>query len=124
YVADPRSTIGDALLVPHRSYLALVRPLLEAGVIKGMAHITGGGITDNLPRILPEATHARIDRSRWQIPPLFQWLQRTGAVPDDDMMRTFNMGIGLIIACAPSDEGGVRRALADGGEPGARAIGT
>ncbi len=99
HIPDVGTTIGKALLEPHRSYLPLVRPLLPAGVIKGMAHITGGGITDNLPRVLPEGTAAQIDRSSWRVPPIFQWLQRTGNVHDEDMMRTFNMGIGLIVAC-------------------------
>ena len=67
-----------------------------------MAHITGGGITDNLPRVLPDGTAARIDRAAWEVPPLFQWLQRSGDVPDDDMLRTFNMGIGLILVCTPA----------------------
>ena len=93
------TTIGAALLEPHRSYLSLIRPLLASKAIKGMAHITGGGITDNLPRILPEGTSAVIDRSSWRVPAIFQWLQRTGNVPDEDMMRTFNMGIGLVVAC-------------------------
>ena len=99
HVRELGTTIGAALLEPHRSYLPLLRPLLSSGLIKGMAHITGGGITDNLPRILPDGTGAVIDRSSWRVPPIFQWLQRTGNVPDDDMMRTFNMGIGLIVAC-------------------------
>ena len=70
-----------------------------------MAHITGGGITDNLPRVLPAGTHAR-DRSRssWRTPAIFEWLQRAGDVPDADMLRTFNMGIGLILACSPDRE--------------------
>jgi phosphoribosylformylglycinamidine cyclo-ligase len=110
FVREIGRTIGDALLEPHRSYLPIIKPLLSSGVIKGMAHITGGGITDNLPRIFPEGTGAVIDRSAWQIPPIFQWLQRMGAVPDDDMLRTFNMGIGLIVAC---DETQVDRLIAD-----------
>jgi phosphoribosylformylglycinamidine cyclo-ligase len=101
HVAELGTSIGQALLVPHRSYLRVIGPLLASGRIKGMAHITGGGITENLPRILPAATHAVIDRSSWKVPAIFQWLQRTGTVSDDDMMRTFNMGIGLIVACAP-----------------------
>jgi phosphoribosylformylglycinamidine cyclo-ligase len=117
------ATIGEALLVPHRSYLPVLRPLLGRGVIKGMAHITGGGITDNLPRIFPEGVCAEIDRTAWEVPAVFQWLQRTGNVPDDDMLRTFNMGIGLIIACADADLGSVLAALTDAGEPGARVIG-
>jgi phosphoribosylformylglycinamidine cyclo-ligase len=122
-VAELGTTVGTALLEPHRSYLSLVRPLLPSGLIKGMAHITGGGITDNLPRILPAGTGALIDRAAWEVPPLFRWLQRTGNVPDDDMFRTFNMGIGLIIACAGEDAEGITADLAVAGEPHARRIG-
>ena len=97
YVAELSGTVGDVLLEPHRSYLPMIQPLLDAGRIKGMAHITGGGITDNLPRVLPHGTAALIDRSAWTVPPIFTWLQRSGSIPEDDMLRTFNMGIGLII---------------------------
>jgi phosphoribosylformylglycinamidine cyclo-ligase len=116
-------SIGEALLVPHRSYLPVIRPLLGARIIKGMAHITGGGITDNLPRVLPPGTSAAIDRSAWTPPPIFQWLQRTGDVPDDDMRRTFNMGIGLIVACAARDEARLLSELRTAGEAGAVRIG-
>ena len=116
-------SIGEALLVPHRSYLSVIRPLIGAGIIKGMAHITGGGITDNLPRMLPTATYARIDRSTWQPPAIFRWLQQTGGVPDSDMLRTFNMGIGLIVACAPDRERELVDALEGAGEAGAVRIG-
>ena len=115
--------IGEALLVPHRSYLPVVRPLIGQSVIKGMAHITGGGITDNLPRVLPAGTHARIDRSTWQPPAIFRWLQRIGGVPDAEMLRTFNMGIGLILVCAPDREPELIDAVASAGEPGAVRIG-
>ena len=117
--------IGAALLKPHRSYLPLIRPLLSSGIgiIKGMAHITGGGITDNLPRILPEGTGAVIDRSAWRVPPIFQWLQRTGGVPEDDMLRTFNMGVGLIIACENDAADRIVADFARGGEPNAVRIG-
>jgi phosphoribosylformylglycinamidine cyclo-ligase len=117
-------TVADALLAPHRSYLSLMRPLLGEGVIKGMAHITGGGITDNLPRVLPEGTEAVIDRSSWEVPVLFRWLQQQGSVPDEDMRRTFNMGIGLIVACAAGDADAMLQRLHAGGEPGARIIGS
>ena len=122
-VPELGSTLGEALLVPHRSYLQLVRPLLPLGIIKGMAHITGGGITDNLPRILPGGMHAYIDRRAWAVPPVFQWLQSRGAVPIDDMYRTFNMGIGLIIACAADDLPAVLEKLSAAGEPNAVRIG-
>jgi phosphoribosylformylglycinamidine cyclo-ligase len=124
HVPELGAAVGDVLLTPHRTYLPLVRPLLRAGVIKGMAHITGGGITENLPRILPAGTHAAVDRSAWRVPPVFEWLQRTGRVPDDDMLRTFNMGIGLIVVCAPEQEGGVLESLARAGEPAALRLGS
>jgi phosphoribosylformylglycinamidine cyclo-ligase len=95
-------TVGEVLLTPHRSYLQAAYPLIAKGAIKGLAHITGGGITDNLPRVFPEGTAARIDRAAWQVPPVFEWLQRAGDVPVDDMFRTFNMGIGLILVCTPA----------------------
>jgi phosphoribosylformylglycinamidine cyclo-ligase len=101
-VAELGTTVGAALLAPHRSYLHAVYPLVTKGAIKGMAHITGGGITDNLPRILPPGTGARVERRAWQVPAVFEWLQRSGGVPDEDMLRAFNMGIGLIIVCTPA----------------------
>jgi phosphoribosylformylglycinamidine cyclo-ligase len=123
YVPELGSTVGEALLVPHRSYLPVVWPLLRGGAIKGMAHITGGGITDNLPRILPEGVHAEIDRRAWTVPPVFRWLQSRGSVPTDDMLRTFNMGIGLIIVCAVEAAQGVLESLAAADERGACRIG-
>ena len=99
-VAELGRTVGDALLEPHRSYLSMIRPLLNGQRIKGMAHITGGGITDNLPRVLPRGTAAVIELGSWEIPPIFRWLQAAGKVPGEDMMRTFNMGIGLIVVTA------------------------
>jgi phosphoribosylformylglycinamidine cyclo-ligase len=117
------TSIGAALLAPHRSYLPVIRPLLGTGVIKGMAHITGGGITDNLPRIFPAGTAAVIDRQAWQVPAIFRWLQETGDVPDGDMLRTFNMGIGLIVVCAAADEPELLKRLSEAGEPAARRIG-
>jgi phosphoribosylformylglycinamidine cyclo-ligase len=123
-VPELGTSIGKALLTPHRSYLKEIRPILGERIIKGMAHITGGGITDNLPRILPQGTSAAIDRSAWQPPAIFKWLQKTGAVPDADMFRTFNMGIGLILACGPGDEQPLVNRLAAAGEPHAVRIGT
>jgi phosphoribosylformylglycinamidine cyclo-ligase len=116
-------TVGEALMEPHRSYLRFVRPLLDGGRIKGMAHITGGGITDNLPRILPHGTSAVVDASAWQIPPIFKWLQRNGQVPTDEMMRTFNMGIGLIIVTARDKAEALLDELAARGGRDARVIG-
>ncbi len=116
YVPDLGTTVGAALLEPHRSYLRVVAPLLESGVVKGMAHITGGGITDNVPRILPEAISACIHRGSWPVPPVFSFLEQAGHVPVQDMYRTFNMGIGMIVACAPGDTSRITAALASAGE--------
>ena len=122
-VPELGATVGEALLTPHRSYLPLMRPLLGDGVIKGMAHITGGGITDNLPRILPDGTEALIERASWQVPPVFRWLEGLGRVPQDDMLRTFNMGLGLIIATGGDDADGLVRRLHEAGEPAAVIVG-
>ena len=123
HVPELGTTIGDVLLAPHRSYLPLISPVLSAGFIKGMAHITGGGITENLQRILPPGAQAAIDRSSWEVPPIFTWLQRTASVPDAEMLRTFNMGIGLIVVCGATDEHTMLRALSEAGENQASTIG-
>ncbi|HEY0510857.1 MAG TPA: phosphoribosylformylglycinamidine cyclo-ligase [Thermoanaerobaculia bacterium] len=98
---DRKRTVGESLLAPHLSYLKALRPLLGERVLHGMAHITGGGITDNLPRILPEGTHALIRMGSWPIPELFHFLQDTGEVDDEEMLRVFNLGIGMILAVDP-----------------------
>jgi phosphoribosylformylglycinamidine cyclo-ligase len=116
-------TVGEAFLEPHRSYLPMVQPLLEAGRIKGMAHITGGGITENVPRVLPHGTVADVDASSWPVPPLFQWLRRSGGVPVEDMMRTFNMGIGLVVVTAREHAEPLIGELAARGGRDARVIG-
>jgi len=101
HVDELGETVGAALLRTHRSYLGPIAPLLNGGFIKGMAHITGGGVTENLPRTLPEGLTFALDRSSWQIPPLFAWLQRAGQIDDAEMFRAFNMGVGLILVCSP-----------------------
>ncbi len=116
-------SVGEELLRIHRSYLPVVRPLLSAGLVKGFAHITGGGITDNLPRVLPEGTAALIDRAAWTPNAVFRFLQRAGGVTDDDMFRAFNMGIGFIIGCAPGDADRVMTGLHAAGESRAAVIG-
>jgi phosphoribosylformylglycinamidine cyclo-ligase len=115
---------GEALLAPHVSYLGPVRPLLAHARIKGMAHITGGGITENLPRILPEGCTAEINTAAWQPLPIFRVLQARGRIADDEMFRAFNMGIGLILACAPADAEDAMTALERGGTMRAARIGT
>jgi phosphoribosylformylglycinamidine cyclo-ligase len=110
-------TIGEALLTVHRSYLKAMEPLLaERGLVVGMAHITGGGITENLPRIFPAGLGARIDRRAWDVPALFRFLGDAGRVPTEDMYRSFNMGIGLIVACRPTEGDRVVAMLGSQGE--------
>ncbi len=97
YVNELKDKTGAALMRQHRSYLSILKKLTQAGVVTGMAHITGGGITENLPRILPKGLCAQVELSSWEPPPLFQHLQKLGSVEQDEMMRTFNMGIGMIV---------------------------
>jgi phosphoribosylformylglycinamidine cyclo-ligase len=92
------TTVGDALLAVHRSYLKPIRALTDAGLLRGAAHITGGGITDNTPRMLPKEFAAAIDTTAWTIPPLFLVLRRIGNIPEDDFRRTLNLGVGMILA--------------------------
>ncbi len=92
------ATVGDALLAVHRSYLKPIRALLAAGLLRGAAHITGGGITDNTPRMLPKGLTAVIDTTAWRVPPLFEALRKIGNIPEDDYRRTFNLGVGMILA--------------------------
>ncbi len=94
------TTVGKALLKPHLSYLRALDGLLDESVVKGLAHITGGGLTDNIPRILPEGTAVEIRRGSWPILPVFSLLQEIGHVPEAEMYRTFNMGVGMVIICA------------------------
>jgi phosphoribosylformylglycinamidine cyclo-ligase len=121
YVPELRGSIGDVLLAEHRSYLRTVWPLVEDRLVKGMAHITGGGITENLPRILPEDCSAAIDPHSWTPLPVFGVIQERGGIATDEMFRAFNMGIGLIVVCAPEHVDRVLNASA--GEPAARIIG-
>ncbi len=89
--------IADELLKLHRSYLKPIRALHEAGLLKGAAHITGGGITDNTPRILPKGLGVRIEVGSWPVLPIFQLLREIGNIAEDDWRRTFNLGIGMIL---------------------------
>jgi phosphoribosylformylglycinamidine cyclo-ligase len=101
----------------------VIKPLLEASRIKAMTHITGGGITDNLPRVLPHGMGAVVDVTSWEVPPLFRWLQRGGQVPVLDMLRTFNMGIGMIIVTAADQAEALIGELAARGGRDARVLG-
>ena len=99
------STIADELLKLHRSYLKPLRALHDAGILKGAAHITGGGITDNTPRILPKGLGVRIDLGSWPVLPIFEVLRKLGHIPEQDWRRTFNLGIGMIFVVSPKKLG-------------------
>jgi phosphoribosylformylglycinamidine cyclo-ligase len=123
HVDELGGTVADVLLATHRSYLRSVTPLLQQGLIKGMAHITGGGITENLPRTLPAGCGAAIDRRTWTVPPVFSFIASRGEIASDEMLRAFNMGIGLIVVCAAAVANQARQILRDNGEPHAVVIG-
>jgi phosphoribosylformylglycinamidine cyclo-ligase len=111
HVPELEGTVAGELLKTHRSYLKPIRKLLDAGVLKGAAHITGGGITDNTPRMLPENLAAGIDLDAWRPPAIYELLRRIGEVPEDDMYRTFNMGVGMILAVSRKDAAKVAKLL-------------
>ena len=104
-------TVGQALLQPHVSYLAALEPLLDSASIKGLAHITGGGLTDNIPRILPEGAAVTIHKGSWPVLPIFTAMQKIGNVSEHEMYRTFNMGVGMVIVVAPENADAVKSEL-------------
>jgi phosphoribosylformylglycinamidine cyclo-ligase len=115
-LAEVGATVGDALLTVHRSYLKPIRTLMQARLLRGAAHITGGGITDNTPRMLPRTLAAAIETSAWRIPPLFEVLRRIGRVPEDDYRRTFNLGVGMILAVPARGAAKAEALLSQAGE--------
>jgi phosphoribosylformylglycinamidine cyclo-ligase len=110
------TSLGGALLAPHRGYLAALEPLLERGKVRALVHITGGGFPGNLPRVLPAGLGARVRRGAWEVPALFRLIQQGGRVSDDEMFRTFNMGIGMVVVVAPADLHDVEHSLERRGE--------
>jgi phosphoribosylformylglycinamidine cyclo-ligase len=110
------SSIGAALLAPHASYLASLEGLLDSGLIKGLAHITGGGLTENIPRVLPEGVSVVVARDTWPVLPIFSVMQEIGRVEDAEMYRTFNMGVGMVIICAAPDAPAIQAHLAGRGD--------
>lgn len=111
------ATIGEALLAPHVSYLPALEPLLDRGWIKGLAHITGGGLLENIPRILPDECAVEIRRGSWPALPVFALLQQIGRVPDAEMYRTFNMGVGMVVVSSAENAGLIQSHLAKRDEP-------
>jgi phosphoribosylformylglycinamidine cyclo-ligase len=118
---DKEKPLGEALLLPTRIYVKPVLAALKAtGGIKALAHITGGGFTDNIPRVLPKGTTARIDLAKVRVPPVFQWLARTGRIVEEEMLRTFNCGAGMIVVAAGKEADAVAAAFTKAGEKVAR----
>ena len=109
-------TLGEELLIPHRCYYPLLEPVLP--LIKGMAHITGGGLVGNVPRVLPPGLAARFQVGTWEVRPIFSIIQREGNVERDEMFRVFNMGLGMVVVCAPEVVGEIQNAV-----PEARVVG-
>jgi phosphoribosylaminoimidazole synthetase len=109
-------TLAEALLAPTRIYAKALKPLFEAELIKGLAHITGGGLVENTPRALPDHLAADFDWSAWKRPDVFEWLQAAGGVPEEDMRRTFNLGVGLSLIVEPALAEEVIAKLNAGGE--------
>jgi phosphoribosylformylglycinamidine cyclo-ligase len=116
-VEELGATVGEALLAPHLCYLPALEPLLERGLVRALAHITGGGFEGNLPRVLPEGLGARIRRGSWEVPRLFRLIQSGGRVPEAEMFRTFNMGIGMAVMVAPDNLHEVEHSLERRGCP-------
>jgi phosphoribosylformylglycinamidine cyclo-ligase len=116
HVPELGTTLGEALLAPHRAYLGALEPLVERKKIRALAHITGGGFPGNIPRVLPAGLGARIRRSSWTVPPLFRLIQKGGDISDEEMFRTFNMGIGMVVVVAPGDLHEVEHSLERRGE--------
>jgi len=113
---DPEHLLGDLLLEPTRIYVKSLLPEVRAGRIKGLAHITGGGLLENIPRVLPEGVQAEVDADSWPLPPLFAWLQAGGSIEPGELARTFNCGIGMVAIVAAADADAVARALTAAGE--------
>ena len=113
---DTARGLGESLLEPTRIYVRAALAAIETGAIKAMAHITGGGLLENIPRVLPEGLGVRLDAKSWPSPPVFRWLARTGAIEAQDMARTFNCGIGLVLIVAPAHVDEVTKPLAEAGE--------
>uniref|UniRef100_A0A3P9KXC3 Trifunctional purine biosynthetic protein adenosine-3 n=1 Tax=Oryzias latipes TaxID=8090 RepID=A0A3P9KXC3_ORYLA len=111
---EPGQTVGDVLLTPTKIYSRLLLPVLRSGAVKAYAHITGGGLLENIPRVLPEKLAADLDATRWSIPAVFSWLYKEGGLSEEEMARTFNCGLGAVLVVAPPDAQQVLRQLQGG----------
>jgi phosphoribosylformylglycinamidine cyclo-ligase len=116
FPGEQGQSVADVLLRVHRSYLRPLRPLLDRGEVRGLAHVTGGGLVDNVPRVLPAGLDARFDTSSWEVPNVFRVLQREGGVERGEMFRAFNMGVGMVAVVAPERADALVRELREAGE--------
>ena len=110
------TTLGEALMAPTRIYVRSLLAAMGSGKVLAAAHITGGGITENLPRILPMEARATVNLAAWKLPPVFEWLKSTGSIAGEEMLRTFNCGIGMVLVVEEEDAGAVQDLLSDAGE--------
>ena len=108
--------MAEALLAPTRIYVRALLPLIKEGLIKGGAHITGGGLIENPPRAIVDGLHPKIDWSAWPLPPVFEWLQKEGGVSDHELRRTFNCGVGFIVIAGQAQAPAVLESLLNAGE--------
>jgi phosphoribosylformylglycinamidine cyclo-ligase len=115
-VPELGTTVAEALLAVHRSYLAPLGPLVDEGLLSAMSHVTGGGFSDNLPRVLPEGLRAVVTPGAWEWPALFRFIRENGNVPEEEMLRVFNCGVGMVLFVAPDRAADVRRRLEAAGE--------
>lgn len=113
---DPERLLGDLLLEPTRIYVKSLLPEIRAGRIAGLAHITGGGLLENIPRVLPDGCHAVVQADAWELPPLFSWLQAGGAIEPEELARTFNCGIGMVAVVREEEANTVSAALTSAGD--------
>jgi phosphoribosylformylglycinamidine cyclo-ligase len=120
YLPELGQTVGEELLTPTRIYARLVKDLLGHFTLLGLAHITGGGLVENVPRVLPTGLRARFQLGSWPVPPVFSLIQERGPVAEPEMFRTFNMGLGMVLVVPSSEAGGVLDYLLDKGEPAYR----
>ena len=111
YYSDLGRTLGEALMEPHRCYYMLIKPVLP--LIKGMAHITGGGLLENVPRVLPDGICAHFHTGSWEVLPIFKMIQNKGKVEDAEMYRVFNMGIGMVLFCNKINAKRILKAIPD-----------
>lgn len=121
---DSSRTIGQAVLVPTRIYIRQLLPSIKAGLLKGLSHITGGGFTENIPRVLPKTVGVEIDLAQLDMPPIFRWTMAAGRIAPEEMLRTFNCGIGMVIVVSPEEADKATELLQQSGEAKVYRMGT